>query len=309
MKKLFIPYLKDKRIIVLISGFSLVIVLLLCCWCITLTPTSLDEDILGEQTQSPTVSSTPISEPSNTLVPTQPSKTKYKVVSITDGDTVRISIDGVEEKVRLVGIDSPESKDPNEPKGCYADEATVKLKELILNKEVYIRYDGEQGSRDRYDRLLLYIWLPDDDGDIFINNYLVQEGYAFAYRKIDSDYLDQFIESENSAKVNKKGLWGDACACTKNEEVSRVCTDCNEAEVTYKNWDCTTSKSISQDTNCANLCTSPQTEPTIQIWNCDCSKTCSEMSTCDEAQYQLNTCGCSARDGDNDGIACDTMCQ
>lgn len=42
---------------------------------------------------------------------------------------------------------------------------------------------------------------------------------------------------------------------------------------------------------------------------CNCSKTCSQMSSCAEAQYQLNTCGCSARDGDHDGVACDSQCQ
>ena len=78
---------------------------------------------------------------------------------------------------------------------------------MISGKKVSIQYDSKQERQDKYGRELLYIWVD----DIFVNDYMVEEGYAYAYRKIDSEYLDQFIEAENRANSNEKGLWGSEC--------------------------------------------------------------------------------------------------
>lgn len=105
---------------------------------------------------------------------------------------------------------------------------------------------------------------------------------------------------------------GNVCACEKDKE--KRCIACEEAEVTYTNWDCSTYSKKVVDSSCMSDCPKPETAPVLTptptpTYTCDCSKTCPNISTCAEAQYLLNVCGCSKRDGDKDGIACDAMCQ
>jgi len=76
-----------------------------------------------------------------------------------------------------------------------------------MDKHVRLETDSLQGDRDRYKRLLRYVYLEDGT---FINAKLVQDGYAFAYTAADSDFLDQFRDLERQAREQGKGLWG-AC--------------------------------------------------------------------------------------------------
>jgi micrococcal nuclease len=126
------------------------------------------------------------------------------VTSIVDGDTIKATIDGSSEKIRLLGIDTPETKDPRKPVQCYGKEATEKLTKLLMNKKVRLVKDLSQGSRDKYGRLLRYIYLEDGTN---INATMVKEGYAFAYRKYPTDQLEELIELENLAKNSNIGLW------------------------------------------------------------------------------------------------------
>lgn len=239
----------------------------------------------------------------------------YKVTRIVDGDTLKLEIDDQEETVRLVGIDTPESVHPTKPVECYAKEASAKLKKLVFNKKIRFEFDTGQGHTDKYGRLLLYIWLPQENGeDLFINEYMVKEGYAYAYKKIPSKYLSEFSDLEAQAREKEKGLWGQACKCAdkKDTEASRKCTECKKAEISYYNNDCSLRKEIVDDSNCTSACpkaTTKSSTSTQPSYTCDCSKTCSQITTCAEAQYLLDVCGCTRRDGDHDGIACDTMCQ
>lgn len=121
----------------------------------------------------------------------------YLVTRIVDGDTFEIESG---EKVRLIGIDTPESGD------CYFYNAKNKLSDLILNKR--IKMDKDVSETDRYQRLLRYIYVD----DIFINDYLVKEGFANATSyPPDIKYQDQFRESESQARSQNKGLWN-ACS-------------------------------------------------------------------------------------------------
>lgn len=98
----------------------------------------------------------------------------YKVVYVTDGDTFKVQIDSKEVTVRLIGVDTPESKHPDKAKntdeGLVATEFT---KDMLLNKNVYLAYD--QSKTDPYDRLLAYAYL--EDGEM-VNKILVEEGVA-----------------------------------------------------------------------------------------------------------------------------------
>ncbi len=115
--------------------------------------------------------------------------------------------------------------------------------------------------------------------------------------------------------------------CEKGKEISRSCSACNKAIVSYNNLDCTTYTKQVDDATCSSLCPTPpppQPPPPAPVYvapkpapaprpssgyACNCKKTCTQMSSCAEAQYQLNVCKCSARDADHDGVACDADCQ
>lgn len=234
-----------------------------------------------------------------TLIITRNEIPTYKVTSITDGDTIRVMYNGKEEKVRLIGIDTPETDE------CFNQEATKKMSSLVESKNIRIEFDNSQSERDKYGRLLLYIW----QGDVFINDVMIREGYAHEYTyNLPYKYQAQFKKAEQEARENKKGLWGNVCTCQEGEEIDRKCISCNKAELTRTHWDCSTYKIEINDNSCTSGCYSPPPQPTTPIYICDCKKTCSQMSSCEEAYYQLNTCKCSKRDGDNDGVPCETIC-
>ena len=125
-----------------------------------------------------------------------------KVVRVIDGDT--IEIEGGE-RVRYIGIDTPETVDPRKPVQCFGVEASRKNKELVEGKE--IRLEKDITDRDKYGRLLRYVWV----GDTLINLELVKQGFASSYSyPPDIKYQDDFVEAEREARDAKRGLW-DAC--------------------------------------------------------------------------------------------------
>jgi endonuclease YncB( thermonuclease family) len=127
------------------------------------------------------------------------------VSSVTDGDTVRLNYEGTVQSIRMIGVDTPETRDPRKPVQCYGAEASRFTKEMLLKQNVTISFDETQGIRDKYDRLLVYIWLP--DGRLF-NQLLISEGYAFEYTyNLPYKYQAEFIAAENDARVAQRGLW------------------------------------------------------------------------------------------------------
>lgn len=122
---------------------------------------------------------------------------------VYDGDTIQLSSG---EKVRYIGIDSPELNHEENKKGCFADEATEENKRLVLNKKLSLSKDIT--DRDKYDRLLRYVYL---EGGTFVNLELVRRGYA---KKLtippDTKFQQDFKDAELYAKTNRLGLWG-AC--------------------------------------------------------------------------------------------------
>lgn len=142
-----------------------------------------------------------------------------RVKKVFDGDTFECEINGKTEKVRMLGIDTPErsasDKFDRDMERTGKDKETVqKLGELsyqyavrlINNKKVTLKVDPESDSKDKYGRLLRYVYL--DDGTL-VNLKIVEDGYANAYRKFKLSKQKEFIEAEKNARDNKKGLWGD----------------------------------------------------------------------------------------------------
>lgn len=140
----------------------------------------------------------------------EPEAKTYLVTEVVDGDTFKVIINGDEETVRLVGVDTPETQHPQVGVECFGKEAKEELTKLLRDQTVYTEYDTEQPEKDRYGRLLLYVWLGSKDG-LFINEYLVKNGFAEAYRSAPSQFLEEFIEFEDEAREGRKGLWGDTC--------------------------------------------------------------------------------------------------
>ena len=131
----------------------------------------------------------------------------YLVTEVVDGDTFKISVNGESETVRLVGIDSPETKDPGKPKECYGEESSQKLSELILNKQVRLEKDTKQPDRDRYKRLLRYVYMEDG---VDVNALLLKEGFATVYETSAFGLYDEYKVYEAEAVISNRGLWG-AC--------------------------------------------------------------------------------------------------
>ena len=85
----------------------------------------------------------------------------FRVTSVTDGDTIRVTIDGYSTRVRLIGIDTPEVTDPRKPVQCFGQEASRRAHDLMDGTQVWLEYDPSQSRRDRYGRTLAYVWLSD----------------------------------------------------------------------------------------------------------------------------------------------------
>lgn len=130
---------------------------------------------------------------------------KALVTKVIDGDTIEIQ-NG--QTVRLVGIDTPETVDPRRPVGCFGKEASNETKNLLAGRQVILQKDVSE--TDKYKRLLKYVFLPLEDGQIlFVNDYLVRAGFAKVYTyPPDVKFNEQFKQAEKEARESSKGLWG-----------------------------------------------------------------------------------------------------
>ncbi len=133
-----------------------------------------------------------------------PGREKVKVERIVDGDTLEIIRDGKKEKVRLIGIDTPETKKPGTPVMYFGKEASEYTKKRLEKKTVELEWDVDK--TDPYDRLLAYVWL----GDELFNRTLVQEGYArISTFPPNVKYVEDLKKDQEAARKKQKGLWKD----------------------------------------------------------------------------------------------------
>ena len=128
----------------------------------------------------------------------------YPVVSVVDGDTVKVRMGGGVESVRLIGIDAPETATSGRPAQCFGPESSAKAGELLAGKAVHLEFDESQGRLDRYGRLLAYVWVD----DVHINALMVRQGYAreFTYN-LPYRYQAEFKAAEAEARAAGRGLW------------------------------------------------------------------------------------------------------
>ncbi len=116
-------------------------------------------------------------------------------------------MNGKTEAVRFIGVDTPETHKPNTPVQCYGPQASDYTKRLVGNQKVRLQADPLDTNRDRYGRLLRYVYLPDNT---LVEQKLITEGYGFAYTYFPFEKAAEFEAYEQAAKTTGKGLWS-AC--------------------------------------------------------------------------------------------------
>lgn len=131
------------------------------------------------------------------------------VISVTDGDTIRVDYKGKSTPVRFIGIDTPEVGTYGGRAECFGDQATNFTARAVAGKRVYLVRDGMQPNRDRYGRLLRFVYTENKEN---LNVLLVRNGFATYERQypVAPAFRGELEEAERYATENKLGLWS-AC--------------------------------------------------------------------------------------------------
>jgi micrococcal nuclease len=169
-------------------------------------PTTTTVVEIAEVAAVPTTASpTTTSSTTTTEAPTTTTEPLLAVelVRVVDGDTIVVTLpDGSEETVRYIGMDTPETKDPNSPVMYMGPEATAKNEELLQSGPLTMKLDVEE--RDKYGRLLAYVYA----GDVFVNLELVKSGYAqVSTYPPNVEFVDALTGAQEEARTHEVGLW------------------------------------------------------------------------------------------------------
>lgn len=166
-----------------------------------------------------------------------------RVIKVTDGDTITVStvltstsasssdasssedfpvkvLVPTEYKVRMIGINTPETVDPRKEVECFGKEASAKAKEVLANKIVRLDLDPTQQKFDKYNRLLAYVYVIESPREIgstlvtdaqylFFNKYMIENGFAYEYTYgMPYVFQKEFKAAEQAARDARRGLWG-----------------------------------------------------------------------------------------------------
>lgn len=127
------------------------------------------------------------------------------VIRVVDGDTIRVRIQGTDEPVRLIGIDTPETHGRGGLRECFGAEATARL-QALLPAGTTVRLVRDVEARDRYDRLLAYVYRADDG--LFVNLAMAKEGFADTLTYPPNiAHADEFVAAVGTARARQRGLW------------------------------------------------------------------------------------------------------
>jgi endonuclease YncB( thermonuclease family) len=138
--------------------------------------------------------------------PIEPEVIHYEVTSITDGDTIKVLINDKTETIRLVNVNTPETVDPRRPVECMGKEASEKMTQLVTGKKVSLEIDETQTDRDRYDRLLRFVFM-EDGTDVGLE--MIKQGFAESspYGNSPHKYLEEYKTAQSQAQEQQLGLW------------------------------------------------------------------------------------------------------
>lgn len=169
------------------------------------------------------------------------------VIEVTDGDTIKVNINGIDDKIRLCLVDTPETRHRSKPIQKYGREANNFTKSLIEeNQQIYFTLDEDH--RDMYGRLLAYVYLDEYlKFDEMLNVQLLENGLAcVSYYKPNDYYKKQFENIEDISKMNGLGVWNMECISDEEienmstEELKEIVDEINEGLVEY--WEFGTNK-------------------------------------------------------------------
>ncbi|MYL35551.1 thermonuclease family protein [Pontibacillus yanchengensis] len=212
-------------------------------------------------------------------------KKSATVTRVVDGDTIEVNVDGETEDVRMLLVDTPETKHPSKPVQPFGPEASEFAKEKLSGKEITLEFDGPK--RDKYDRLLAYVWVDDKN----FNKMLLEEGlarYAYVYDP-PYTYSQEFMKAQNRAKDAEKGIWSIDGYVTEDGF----------------NSDATEEETGTGDDNTNDGYTGPY-DPSGDDRNCG------DFDTQEEAQSFFEAAGGPDSDphrldGDGNGVACESL--
>jgi len=227
-----------------------------------------------------------------------------KVVSVTDGDTIKVLHNGKEEKIRLYGIDTPEKGQD------FGQKARDLTSALVAGRNVEV----ELKDVDRYGRV---VGLVKVDGQN-LNELIIQNGYAWVYQQYCKErFCSDWIKSEGIARQQKKGMWSSpvvippwewrATKRKNNQEAPQAKSAPPEIIIGEKpntgsneSWLSKMGKALTPSSTSGRENTTNKGQ-----FKCDGRTHCSQMTSCQEATFFLNNCPGPKMDGDNDGVPCE----
>jgi micrococcal nuclease len=210
---------RRRRVRLTLAG-SLILAALVLLSAHTNPVTGTDTSTPGRGSQSAAEGSSAQSSSSNSvkqaLENAQPGL--WTVVRDVDGDTIDVQQGSTKEAVRLIGVDTPETHDPRKPVQCFGEAAAAHTKSLAEGKNVRLEADPTDSDRDKYHRLLRYVYLPDGT---LLNAELIQDGWGFAYTIFPNEKLDEFRALESEARNNNRGLWA-GCNVDSSSDIKQT---------------------------------------------------------------------------------------
>ena len=135
----------------------------------------------------------------------QNSSTNAELIRVVDGDTIIARVNNIEERIRIIGINTPESVRPNSPVECFGRESSEYISQLFSNdNKLRIKSDPTQDARDRNGRLLAHVFL----NNINIAQQMIMDGYGYEYTYREPYiYQSEYKNAERIARENNRGLW------------------------------------------------------------------------------------------------------
>lgn len=128
-----------------------------------------------------------------------------RVSHVSDGDTIKVMMNGAEQTVRMIGMNTPETVDPRRPVECFGKEASAHAKAVLIGASVRLEADATQDDTDKYGRILRYVFL--EDGTNF-NRQMIADGFAYEYTyEKPYRYQKEFRAAQADAQANERGLW------------------------------------------------------------------------------------------------------
>lgn len=151
------------------------------------------------------IASRPTSDPT---CPETARRTSYPVLEVIDGDTIAVAIAGERERVRLIGVDTPETRHPNRTVEYFGPEATRFLTALLAEERVHLALEPGTTHTDKFGRVLAYVYRASDG--LFVNAEILRCGYGHVLTRYPFEHMELFRALARDARVAGRGLWGDS---------------------------------------------------------------------------------------------------